>query len=214
MSSGTYIVKAGAKFYIGSTSRLSSRKSDHITRLQKGSHPNKRLQDAFNNHGDASFISIEFIHRQDDEDKREFWDRLKSAEQKLLNEHSTNPHLCNESSNARGPCTKCAAKRAPMTEETRAKIRAAAKDRIVSEETRSKMAKAKTGAENPKARGIRIKCPDGSIKEFPTVTDMAKFFRVTQQTADHWVRGVCAWPGTSIRNRSANAWIADYSIVR
>jgi len=213
MSSGTYIVKAGEKFYIGSTSRLSTRKYDHLGRLRRNVHHNKKLQDAFNTIGSASFISITFIARLPNEDTTEFRDRLRAAEQAFLDSHADDPNLCNESKNARGPDTECHARRGPVSAETREKIRTAAIGRTPSIESRRKMALAKIGAANVKSRPIEISCPDGSTKRFESVTEMAKFFNVTQQTADHWVRGVCPWPGTGGRNRKANWWIAEYSIV-
>lgn len=214
MSAGTYIVKAGDKFYIGSSSRLSSRKSDHLTRLKRQIHHNKRLQSAFDATQSASFISIQFLHIKPGEDKSEFRSRLRDAEQELLDYHAGNPDLCNESLTARFPDHNCEFRKLPVSPETRAKMSLAQRGKTLSDQAKAKMAKAKTGANNPKAREIRINCPDGSIALFHTVTDMAKFFNVSQQTADLWVRGVCAWPGTGRRNKRANAWIADYSIAK
>lgn len=56
--SGIYriVCIANAKFYIGSAVNLRRRRGDHFQKLRRGLHPNRKLQHAWNAHGEQSFV--------------------------------------------------------------------------------------------------------------------------------------------------------------
>jgi group I intron endonuclease len=56
--SGVYQItnKADGKKYVGSSSDIDRRRDRHFSRAKSGTHENKKLQNAFNEHGQDSFI--------------------------------------------------------------------------------------------------------------------------------------------------------------
>lgn len=90
----------------------------------------------------------------------------------------------------------------------RAYISKVRRERGVGSSTRKKMADAKRGERNPKARAVIVTHPDGREERFSCATDAAAFFGVSQQVFDLWMRGVVAWPND--RSRIANRWVAAY----
>lgn len=77
---GVYIIKniLDSKIYIGSTISWKKRKYTHISKLDRGIHPNKHLQSAWNKYGKENFI-FEIV----EEVKDEFW--LRPREQAWIN---------------------------------------------------------------------------------------------------------------------------------
>lgn len=69
MNSGIYQIKnqQNGRVYIGSTSNLTQRKSDHFKMLRKGTHKCRHLQNAFTKHGEESFEFIILVRCEIDE---------------------------------------------------------------------------------------------------------------------------------------------------
>ena len=209
---GTYIVKSGNTAYIGSSSNLVQRKSAHKRDLQRGIHPNKNLQKAFDQCGDYSFIPHQFITQVDC--SNELRTILRNAEQTLLDEaHKSNLWvIANISKNAFGPdCRPDMVEKwqDPEFRETMTNLR---RSRVITDETKRKMSIAKQGANNVKARKVIVTNPDGSETTFDTTTDAATFFRISQQLMHLMLVGKTGWPGKGkfIRNKQ-NEWMREYS---
>jgi len=212
MSSGTYVIKIGSLLYVGSTVNLSRRKCDHQWRLRAGKHPVVAMQAEFNRCKEFSFLPQEFMRHGAKESEQDFRDRLKAAEQLLLDHHKENRELANRSMNARGPDKAChwwTISEVRRDEWVR-KLSEAQKGRVFSEETKERMATAKKGHRNPKATPCRVWCPDGSATLFETVTAAAAFLGVTQQVLDLWLSGKVPWPGTGHKLRKKTAWLVPY----
>ena len=69
-----YKIGFGTKWYVGSTKYFKKRKQEHFYNLKKGIHPNKNLQNTFNNYP----IVMEIIEVCEEEN-------LRSVEQKYMN---------------------------------------------------------------------------------------------------------------------------------
>lgn len=215
MPAGTYRITIGPFFYIGSSSDLQRRKHAHKYLLRKGQHQNAKLQAAYNQHGTYEFTITERIFIRGKQTEREFMDRLKDEEQKLIDEHAGDINLCNKSLNSRAPDKWCdhvnALRKAWQDPEFRARMTAKAASRApVSEESRRKMAAAKMGDNNHQSRPVIVTHPDGRTERFPSAREASKFFRVTQQCMDQWLKGITAWPGTGRITREKNRWIIPY----
>lgn len=207
-----YKVSCGEHFYIGSTSNLDRRRRDHEWRLKRGIHPVPELQKAFDDGGKFSIMDIPGTRV--DPNSENLRDILRSIEQEKLDHQFSVKGCCNRSPNARGPNNGEMMKDKWKDPEFREKMTSFLKSRkgvAVTEETRSKMATAKRGARNANSREVIVTHPDGSITRFPCVSDAAKFFRVSQQLMDMWIKGTVSWPGTGKITREQNKWISDYS---
>lgn len=210
--SGTYIVRCGTVFYVGSSTNLLSRRRGHNWELRRGFHSNEKLQKAFNESGDFQFTPVDHIDRCAGEPDEAFRKRLRDAEQQLLDFYAMDTGLANKSRSAFGPDNGDLLRKRWEDPRYRKLMSDHMKGRVFSEETKRKMSKAKQGVGNPKARSVEVDCPDGTKKHFPTVTDAAGFFGVSQQLMDQWLKGITAWPGTGVKApRVKNRWIADYS---
>lgn len=55
LNSGVYIISYNNKNYVGSSSNLKKRIREHFSCLKKNTHPNKRLQNAYNKYGKIYF---------------------------------------------------------------------------------------------------------------------------------------------------------------
>jgi hypothetical protein len=215
MTAGTYTIACGPYFYVGSSSNLSKRNADHQWRLKKGTHPNPKLQAAYAEHGSAT-LTTHIEHKIGlHETEKAFRLRLRKAEQALLDEHAGSAFLCNQSLNANGPdvwAGAAAAVKAKWTDpEYRHRMTEAARNRITTQETRTKQAAAKTGVNNPRSKPVIVTHPDGATTTYPCAREAAKFFRVSQQLMDQWLKGITAWPGTGRAPKEANRWIIPYS---
>jgi len=211
---GTYQLKSGPFFYIGSSSNLEQRKRDHTWRLRANIHPCKRIQIAFNESGECSFTPIQFLKKSKTESDADFRNRLRDAEQILITNQIGECLLENNSLNSRsngmpgGHFKKLwedPTSRAIMIE----KIRERASN--PSTETRAKMSHAKRGVNNPKSKPVTVTHPDGTKTHFPSTTEAAAFFQTSQQLFDTWIKGTAPWPGTGKHVRKKYAWIANYS---
>jgi hypothetical protein len=214
MPSGTYKLQAGPFFYIGSTTNIRRRFQDHKWRLNKGIHPNPKIQAAHAEHGAATLTLVNVIRNNPRETIEQHRARLRKAEQALLDEHAADPHLCNRSLNASGPdlWTEVAnrLKERWKDPEYRQRMTNATRNRETTAATRLKLSAAKTGAGNPKSRPVVVTAPDGTETTHPCTRDAARFFGVSQQLMDLWLKGKTAWPGTGKRTKPENSWIAPY----
>lgn len=213
MSSGTYMLRAGQSFYIGSSRNFRKRRYNHKSDLLKSRHPNKKIQAAFDAHGSAEFIPIEFIRPMKNEENQAFSSRLRSAEQRVLDGYLGDPDLCNSSPSAFGPDNGDLIKAKWRDAHYREAISSKLRGRKPNSETRERMSASKRGAKNGKSKAAIVTAPDGTETRFDCVSDAAKFFGVSQQLLDSWLKGVVAWPGTGRRTLDRNKWIADYSAI-
>jgi len=116
--------------------------------------------------------------------------------------------------NARGPETREDVVKRWQDPEFRAYMAEIHRKRLakgVSAETRAKMALAKTGARNAKARSVTITKPDGTTESFPSVTAAAKFFKASPQATHQWLTGKTPWPRPNKFVSGPYAWIEAYS---
>lgn len=209
MSSGVYLFRVGPVFYIGSSTNFARRKSNHVAPLKWGEHSNPRIQKAYDEHGGGEFIPLEFIHRNEGEDLAAFKTRLRHAEQRFLDRFKGDPNLANLSTNAFGPDNGALMKRLWGIPAYREMMVSRMQGRVFTEETKKRMSLAKKGFQNPKARAVVVTAPTGAETVFPSTTDAAAFFGVTQQLFHLWLTGGVKWPGPN-KGRKRNRWVADY----
>lgn len=74
--------------YFGSTMNYQRRKSQHLYRLRRNNHDNKKLQNAFNKYGEGSFI-FEVIETFIEED----YDLVRQREQEYLNNYFAQEYI-------------------------------------------------------------------------------------------------------------------------
>lgn len=197
-TSGTYRVNVGKFFYLGSTRRFGFRNSNHKCDLEQGKHQNKQLQAAYDECREYEFIMLleipTYPARDTGNDHR---DRLEHHEQKLINQHWGDPFLCNASNSARhNSGIGAVMKERWQDPEFRANQIAImnANRKPVSAETKAKMSESKRGAKHPRARAVRMQF-QGAELDFPTTTQAAAHFKVSQQTMNLWIKGKIQWPG-------------------
>ena len=141
--------KASGKQYVGSSSNIDGRWRQHRHLLRAGTHPNKKLQNAWSKHGEESFdfVVLEVCKELD----------LEAIEQRHID--STDCVITGYNISAVAGRERAGAKHSPeaikrMSEshrgkkvglDQRAKLSAAFKGRVFSDETRAKISAAKTG---------------------------------------------------------------------
>ena len=146
-----YKIGFGTKWYVGSTKYFKKRKQEHFYNLKKGIHPNKNLQNTFNNYP----IVMEIIEVCEEEN-------LRSVEQKYMNlflkdETITVLNIYKDSKSPKGYKYSeevCQKKREsmqgmfvgiPRSEETKLKMSNSLKGRIINKEWRNKISQSKLG---------------------------------------------------------------------
>lgn len=190
---GTYKLTTGSVFYIGSTANLAKRRSQHAYDLKKGIHPCHKLQSAYT--GEVSCLLIDRIPRKSGETDTEHRERLRAAEQVLIDRLWGQPGLANRSRNSRGPDNRELMRTLWQNPEYRARWVKQIRSRPpVSDETRKRMAAAKRGARNAKARPVLVTWPDGRQQRFDTATDAAAAIGVSQQLCQMWLAGKVRQP--------------------
>jgi hypothetical protein len=210
MSFGTYMLKVGDLFYVGSSLNLKKRKQDHFWNLKNGTHHVKRLQNHYNKIQLASFVVIHEINVSIEKcDKCMIRQAIQKLEQSLIDMYYGDHNFCNTSKNAKGPDSEIAKKRW-KNESYRKKVTDKLKSRIFTKESRQKMSESKKGIRNPKSRKVIVENPDGTQTTYNTVTDAAKFFGVSQQLMDQWLKGIVSWPSETSKVRTKNKWIINY----
>lgn len=199
MSRGVYKLIVGGVFYLGSSASIENRVQEHRWMLQKGTHPNGPLQLEYDLYESSEFEILKLTKGD-----------LKAAEQRFLNKHFGKGRCANLSSSSRYNSRIGEVMREKWRDpEYRAAMRLKMAARApATAETREKMRVQKTGANNARARRVRLHW-EGDTWEFPTATDAAKHLGVPQQVIDLWLRGKVAWPGGGRRphNAAAKQWI-------
>lgn len=146
MQSGIYkiINSINGKIYIGSAVKFKNRWRCHLHRLRKGSHHSRKLQNSWNKHGEDSFqfLIVEVVTDHADLVVREqhYIDTLHPF-------YNSRPNASSQLGVKQSPRTikKRALASASISDETRAKMRAAKLGRSASPETRAKMSAARKG---------------------------------------------------------------------
>lgn len=171
---GAYQIIVNGKSYVGSTSvSFSKRKRNHLCLLRKGIHDNKRLQQAFSEHGEnsLSFIILEVARTRDE---------ALSLEQKYIDllkpEFNVHP-------NARSPLG------SKLTEEHKQHISAGLKGHIVTEITKQKIGKLNKGL-IPWSKGKRLS--DETRKKM-SKTNSRKPSEVTKKKLSEANKGKSPW---------------------
>ena len=184
MKSGIYKITIGGRFYIGSSNRLTSRKSAHYVALKNKTHPNVVMQRAFNKHGDFNFEVIAYYEESE----------IRKQEQILLDEFINHPNCMNICSDAISQL---------RTKEGRQKTIAMNKSRVWTEQSKQKLRskaigrkidvsrrRSFNGTENPNAKltdsqiaHIRKLREEGTI-----VADLANMFNVHRTTIQRTCR--------------------------
>lgn len=148
MKSGIYKIvnTANGKAYIGSSFVLTRRWNRHVRELRGGIHPNAKLQAAWSKYGETSFefCVVEYVDES----------LLIEREQHWIDCESPEYNICRTAGNTAGVRPDAAAREKmaaakrgkPRSLETRQKISAYQKTRVVSPETIKKQSIARTGA--------------------------------------------------------------------
>jgi hypothetical protein len=87
---GIYKITAPGATYIGSSENIHTRWAVHRSKLLHGTHPNRRLQEAFD-HSNPEDLAIEVLERIEDGPTA-----LQKAEERYLQAEWGNPSLCND----------------------------------------------------------------------------------------------------------------------
>lgn len=156
-NTGVYRITIGPRVYFGQSKNLKERRKEHLSRLRRGAHRNKRMQHAFNNGEAYAFEVLVFVSA----------DSLDAVEQALLDAYADDPKSMNVARDAsnpgRNPSPETRARisaagmgkfpsaetrallRVPKSTEARANMSAAQKGKTFSVETRAKISASKTG---------------------------------------------------------------------
>lgn len=169
--SGVYKIvnEENGKYYIGSSKDMRRRWREHKRLLNKGTHINSYLQNAWNKYGEASF-SFAIIKKCDPGSVIEM-------EQKLLDDifedDTSNAKSYNISHSACGGIVW----KGEYPEEARKKLSKKMKNRVVTEETRKKMSEAFTGrVVSPEARRNISLAAQGRVISEETKAKISKAF--------------------------------------
>ena len=128
--SGIYRIDLGnGNFYIGSASKLTRRKLEHLRRLQGGNHHNIRMQNSWNKYRVFNFTVVEQCEIE----------LLTIREQVWINRYFGDPKNLNIAPVANSTLGVI------LSQETRSKMSLAKKGRKASEEARAKMSMARKG---------------------------------------------------------------------
>ena len=145
MAQGIYkiINVVNNKFYVGSTVNVSRRRARHFSELRNNKHNNKYLQAAWNKYGEKAFI---FIVVEEVESK----DKLLTVENFWLKEHVGKEYCYNLGTDATAPHLGMFGELSNTwgykhTEEAKARISKASKERVQTEEEKSKRRKSMQG---------------------------------------------------------------------
>jgi len=181
--------------YIGSSGKILERRSQHEALLKRGKHPNKRLQNSYNQNSGMKFVGMTLPTR----------DEALDHEQMLLNATMHEPGILNISKNARY----CRVDGLRHSDETKAKISAASKGHkhnlgrkhppefgarvserlkghIVSDETREKIRATKVGATMSKEAIEKMRQSKIGVKQDPEAVERrAAMLRGKPLTEEH-----------------------------
>lgn len=197
LCAGVYKIVIGKFFYIGSTTGLGARVSEHRTRLEQGTHANHRLQEAYNANPVFTAVLVMEIPRKCDDTDDDHAERLRFREEWFLKQYFGKKRCLNLSASPYHNTTigefmkgrwADPAFRAAQAERMRELGR-----RKPGEATKLKMAKAKEGARNHKSRPCTLHFKGDTFK-FESAGMAAKRFGVSQQTMHGWLTGAWSFP--------------------
>lgn len=144
-ASGIYLIanSVNGRVYVGSAVNFQSRWRNHLYRLRKGNHHSKKLQNSWNKHGESAFEFrvVEQVAREDLATREQHWiDTLRPF-------YNSRPDATTQAGFKQSASTlqKMALAAANISDETRAKLRAAKLGTKASEETKRKMSEARKG---------------------------------------------------------------------
>lgn len=178
--------------YIGITKNLRRRWNDHVSAPIRGDGPNIILRRSIRKYGrDAFEVTALF--------EVETWEEAERAEQAMIAAWGTlAPNGMNLTAGGGGTVDL----RRPHTEETKAKIGAAHKGRIISGETRAKISAANTGSKRtPEQRALLSKIRLGTKRPPETKAKMAEARRA------YWKRYRAAHPRPTMVKSSGETGI-------
>lgn len=194
---GTYVVRVGPFSYYGSSQKIGSRVSFHRLELERGNHPNARLQAAWNLHHSFELFILDELERKEGEPEADFIQRLRLREQWLLDAWFGTEFCVNLSGDARFNSRISDILREkwqdPEFRAEQVRVMQAGRPEVVAQETREKMAEKKRGKGNPNSRTCIVKF-NGETLKFDCATDAARHFGVSQQVVHGWLNG--STPGT------------------
>ena len=140
LNSGIYIISYNNKNYVGSSSNLKKRIREHFSCLKRNTHPNSRLQRAFNKYGIEAF-SYKIVSICPPE-------YLIKLEQWFIDNTKNTVNLNPFAYSSKGRVVK---------KSTRKKISKALIGKVVSDETRQLLSKSKLGKLQPKSEETKEK---------------------------------------------------------
>jgi len=140
LNSGIYIISYNNKNYVGSSSNLKKRIREHFSCLKRNTHPNSRLQRAFNKYGIEAF-SCKIVSTCPPE-------YLIKLEQWFINNTKNTVNLNPFAYSSKGRVVK---------KSTRKKISKALIGKIVSDKTRQLLSDIKLGKPQPKSKETKEK---------------------------------------------------------
>lgn len=136
------------KRYVGRSVDIHRRLNEHKRELNKNIHDNKHLQNAWSKYGASNFIFVPFLFCDAEtaivEEQKQL-DFYNNQESRLLFNISKSSMAGPSEIEHRRAISEGGRKRAPITEETRAKLKVARARKIFSEEERAKISAASKG---------------------------------------------------------------------
>jgi len=137
------------KRYIGRSIDIKRRLNEHKRELRKNIHDNKHLQNAWNKYGETNFIFVPFLFCDVEtsiiEEQKQLDTFFKHEKGNLLFNISKSSMCGPAEIEHRRAISEGGKKRAPISEETRAKLKAARARKVFTEEERAKISAASKG---------------------------------------------------------------------
>lgn len=169
----------------------------------------KKLQKAYNLMDDKSLVVFEILSMGYGLPL----ERLRSAEQLLLDKHFGDPKCCNTSLLAVGASSptisanaSARAKAMWQDPEMRKILSWKLSRRVLTEESRAKMRNAHTGAMNANARKVTLFI-GGETYEIGSISEAAKKFNVPHHRVCSWLSGKTAWPIEGNKSGDDFPWV-------
>lgn len=210
------------KIYVGQTVSMKTRLSGHLTLLRRGSHSNRHLQGSFDQYGERSFYFYiaEFCSVESLTDREQFWidffgnSRLYNiapAGGSCLGITHTEETRLKVSLANKGrkqakhviDAVRLSNSTRPLKPETRAKLSAALRRRVISDETRKKLSAANKG--RPLSDAQKKKLSEARSKKLTAFGETLTISQWSNKT------GV---PATAISKRLSYGWSVEDSVSK
>jgi group I intron endonuclease len=235
MAQGIYkiINVVNNKFYVGSTVNISRRRARHFSELRNNRHNNKYLQSAWNKYGEQAFVFVVVEEVPKGKD-------ILAAENVWLKEHVGKDHCYNLGTDATAPQLGMFGELSNTwgykhTEEAKARIAKASKERIqtdeektkrrksmqghiVTSETKAKISATLSGEGNywygkkrPEhgdkvSKGVAVTNPDGFTVHFDSITALRRGFDFTATAVNRALKS-----GKPISRGPRKGYVVKYS---